>query len=49
MGFISFHDFDIALVKFYDGFAWHVKVKFGDWGGVKTDKKGNVLRWCFSR
>lgn len=35
---ISFHEFDVALVKFYDDFAWHFKVKSGKWGGIKYKK-----------
>ena len=38
LGWISFNYFDIALVQINQDFAWHIKVKKGEWGGVKVKK-----------
>lgn len=35
LGFISFHSFDVGLVKIASDFGWHVKVKSGTWGALK--------------
>lgn len=35
LGWISFSEYDVALVQIGSNFAWHIKVKSGDWGGTK--------------
>lgn len=35
LGWISFNSFDVALVKIGRDYAWHIKVKSGDWGATK--------------
>lgn len=38
LGWISFSEFDVALVQIGYDFAWHVKVKSGDWGATKVKR-----------
>lgn len=37
-GWILFKKFDIVLVQFNSNFAWHVKVKAGEWGAYIPKK-----------
>lgn len=40
LGFISFSEFDVGLLKISTDYAWHVKVKKGIWGGqMHSDKE----------
>jgi len=38
LGLISFSSFYIGLVQIYQDFAWHIKVKSGEWGGIKVNR-----------
>ena len=38
LGWISFNSFDIGLIQIDQDFAWHIKVKSGQWGGTKVKK-----------
>lgn len=35
LGWISFSEYEVALVQISLDFAWHVKVKSGSWGATK--------------
>ncbi len=38
LGWISFTSFDVGLVQINQDFAWHLKVKSGEWGGTKVNR-----------
>lgn len=38
LGLISFYTFDVGLVKINEDFAWHIKLKSGEWGGTKVNR-----------
>lgn len=42
-GLITFYKFDIALVQYCGSFAWHIKVKYGEWGATEY-KRLPILR-----
>ena len=55
LGWISFNSFDVGLVQYNNKFAWHVKIKSGEWGayfdgghmdGEFNSESGSCLIMC---
>lgn len=51
LGSISFSEYEVALVQYGYDFAWHIKVKSGEWGAMQVISKipiiGITLKYAY--